>query len=100
VDTRALHLEQLPAYEAAREVSPEAGAGSRTLATPAGVVRLVDVEDATTTAATPVTSPTAPETTEEAFPPPDEPPPGYEETQAQAVGLELDQRLREEAARR
>jgi len=31
--------------------------------------------------------------------PPNEPPPGYEEAQAQAVGIDLDQRLREEAER-
>ena len=30
---------------------------------------------------------------------PDEPPPGYEEAQAQAVGIDLEQRLREEAQR-
>jgi hypothetical protein len=39
------------------------------------------------------------ETSPPNFTAPDDPPPGYEEAQAQAVGIDLDQRLREAAER-
>ncbi|KAL3423640.1 ww-domain ligand protein [Phlyctema vagabunda] len=84
LDLTDVHLEQLPAYEAgapeprAQEpVTPRdsgvEGVGSRTESQPPK---------------------------EESFSAPDEPPPGYEEAQVQAVGIDLDQRLREEAESR
>lgn len=97
-DLAGVHLEQLPAYEAAREVNGNDEAP------------LIDVHsgEAPTTreghqgnrepraAAAPSSS--SKEENQD-FAPPDEPPPGYEEAQAQAVGIDLDQRLREDAER-
>ncbi|OBT39442.1 hypothetical protein VE00_09835 [Pseudogymnoascus sp. WSF 3629] len=74
-----LHLEQLPAYEPAATVAPGAGAADE--------VRRGDVVDGGQRA----------EGESAAAVQPDEPPPGYEEAQAQAVGIDLDQRLRRRA---
>jgi WW domain-binding protein 2 len=92
-DLAHVHLEQLPAYEPqqaprvepAEERDPVSPvhpdgqgrntAGLRNQPTPEEEVSTPPVE------------------------PPNEPPPGYEEAQAQAVGIDLDQRLREEAER-
>jgi hypothetical protein len=74
-----LHLEQLPAYEPAATVAPGAGAADE--------VRRGDVVDGGQRA----------EGESAAAAQPDEPPPGYEEAQAQAVGIDLDQRLRRRA---
>lgn len=74
---QGLHLEQLPAYEpAAAAPGSVAAAGAREASQVDGQAR------------------TEPES---AAAPPNEPPPGYEEAQAQAVGIDLDQRLRRRA---
>lgn len=91
------HLEQLPAYEPTREavntqqpeeLSPQPGSARPLVPTArdSGVAGLH-------------ASPPA-KSQEEVFSPPNEPPPGYEEAQAQAVGIHLDQTLREEAERK
>lgn len=88
-------LEQLPAYEPApRRVESEdegltilSPIPTRPQARDSGVDGLRGPTE---------TSPPKPEGN---FTAPDEPPPGYEEAQAQAVGIELDQRLREAAER-
>ena len=88
-------LEQLPAYEPApRQVESEdegptilSPIPTRPQARDSGVDDLRGPAE---------TSPPKPE---ENFTAPDEPPPGYEEAQAQAVGIDLDQRLREAAER-
>lgn len=83
-------LEQLPAYEPAREVESE-DEGPRILSP---VPTRPHVRDSGAEA---LREPT--ETSPPNFTAPDEPPPGYEEAQAQAVGIDLDQRLREAAER-
>lgn len=76
-----MHLEQLPAYEPAREVEDDE---SRILSP-------IPVRPSrTNTGEVPSVVPPAP----------DEAPPGYEEAQIQAVSSDLEQRLREEAERR
>ncbi|RDW94455.1 hypothetical protein BP5796_00218 [Coleophoma crateriformis] len=82
VDLANVHLEQLPAYEPAREVD-----GTDGIAEPRDSgVHGVNAEENQ-----------APKPEE--FTAPDEPPPGYEEAQVQAVGIDLEQRLRSEAER-
>lgn len=76
---QGLHLEQLPAYEPAA-ATPAAGTG-------AGPAREGQEQVDGQARADP----------ESTGAPPDEPPPGYEEAQAQAVGIDLDQRLRRRA---
>lgn len=74
---QGLHLEQLPAYEpAAATPGSGAAAGAREAPQADGQARAEP---------------------ESAAGQPDEPPPGYEEAQAQAVGIDLDQRLRRRA---
>ncbi|KFY73341.1 hypothetical protein V499_06570 [Pseudogymnoascus sp. VKM F-103] len=80
---QGLHLEQLPAYEPAAATAVAPG----TEAAAADEVRRASVVDGQTTA----------EPESAAAQQPDEPPPGYEEAQAQAVGIDLDQRLRRRA---
>jgi len=84
-----VHLEQLPAYEAPANTSREADEPRILSPVP---VRPAAVSAPTVGAETitPVVNPPAP----------DEPPPGYEEAQVQAVGIDLEQRLRDEAERR
>jgi len=92
VDLTGVHLEQLPAYEPAREITDGEHADERGLASPhQSVIRDSGVSG--------VRAPSPPKAEEEVFTPPNEPPPGYEEAQVQAVGIDLDQRLREEAER-
>jgi len=88
-------LEQLPAYEPAREVEREEEDGPRILS-PTPVRPQVNGSIATipSTATTNMPPPSS-----AGFAAPDEPPPGYEEAQVQAVGIDLDQRLREEPQR-
>ncbi|OBT63688.1 hypothetical protein VE03_06176 [Pseudogymnoascus sp. 23342-1-I1] len=74
---QGLHLEQLPAYE------PAAGNPGSGVAAGAREAPQVDAQ--------------ARAEPESAAAQPDEPPPGYEEAQAQAVGIDLDQRLRRRA---
>lgn len=85
-----VHLEQLPAYEPAREVVED---------DEPRILSPVPVRPSrTNTGDIPIE--TTSEVTSVAPPAPDEPPPGYEEAQVQAVTDDLDQRLREEAERR
>jgi len=79
-DLANIDLEQLPAYEAARELPGDEAASAAAVARESEPSRNTDRD--------------------EGFQPPIEPPPGYEEAQVQAVGIDLDQRLREEAERR
>lgn len=90
IDLANVHLEQLPAYEAPRQV-PEDDGPTILSPVPLRPGRESELEGVTS----PLTSSANPE------PPiaPDEPPPGYEEVQAQAVRLDLDQRLGQEAQR-
>lgn len=81
VDLANMDLEQLPAYEPAREVTDEAP--------------VVAQDSGVTSIRTPTGSSPRPEN----FTAPDEAPPDYEEAQAQAVSVDLDQRLREQAER-
>ncbi|CZR57033.1 uncharacterized protein PAC_06922 [Phialocephala subalpina] len=92
VDLANVHLEQLPAYEPAREVAPEDD--EPTILSPIPTRPGRDSGVGGVRSSTERNSP-KPET----FSAPDEPPPGYEEAQAQAVGVDLDRRLREEAER-
>ncbi|CZS95975.1 uncharacterized protein RAG0_05453 [Rhynchosporium agropyri] len=90
IDLANVHLEQLPAYEANREVEDE---GPRILSPiPTRPARDSGVEGVRSPIASAMPKP-APSTA------PDEPPPDYEEAQAQAVSEDLDQRLRREAER-
>jgi hypothetical protein len=85
-------LEQLPAYEPAQEVESE-DEGPRILSPIPTRPQARDSGAADALQNRTETSP--PNFTAN----PDEPPPGYEEAQAQAVGIDLDQRLREVAER-
>lgn len=92
VDMTNVHLEQLPAYEPAREVEPEEDGPTILSPIPTRPGRDSGIDG--------VRSPTereSPKTEQSSAP--DEPPPGYEEAQAQAVTADLDRRLREEAHR-
>jgi WW domain-binding protein 2 len=95
-DLAAVHLEQLPAYEPVSEPPTPTVADGRDpnpLESPvmgdSGVAGM--------------RGPDAPKLEEDEsharIEPPNEPPPGYEEAQAQAVSLDFDRRLREEAER-
>jgi len=85
-------LEQLPAYEPApRQVESE----GPTILSPIPTRPQVRDSGVDGPRSSTETSPPKPED----FTAPDEPPPGYEEAQAQAVGIDLDQRLREAAER-
>jgi WW domain-binding protein 2 len=93
-DLAGVHLEQLPAYEPPPQASSTEGAEERDPMSPihpagrdsnvAGLRGQPKAEE---------------EVSMPPLEPPNEPPPGYEEAQAQAVGIDLDQRLREEAER-
>lgn len=88
-------MEQLPAYEAAREVEAEPENDGPTILSP------IPTRPGRDSGVDGVRSPIETESPKpEQFSAPDEPPPGYEEAQAQAVGVDLDRRLREEAERR
>lgn len=88
IDLANVHLEQLPAYEAPREVQDE----GPTILSP------VPVRPGRDSGVDGVRSPlTNSSPKPERSVAPDEPPPGYEEAQAQAVGADLDRRLRQEA---
>jgi hypothetical protein len=86
VDLANVHLEQLPAYEAAQEVQDE----GPTILSP------VPVRPGTESAVRRRSHTSPPP---QVFAAPDEPPPGYEEAQAQAVSSGLDERLRAVAER-
>ncbi len=91
VDLANVHLEQLPAYEPAREIMPEDDGPTILSPIPTRPGRDSGVDG--------VRSPTERSSPKPEQFAPDEPPPGYEEAQAQAVGVDLDRRLREEAER-
>jgi WW domain-binding protein 2 len=93
VDLANVHLEQLPAYEPAREVEREEE--ERVILSPIPV-RPGEARDSGVAGVRSLND-ESPKPEERGTP--DEPPPGYEETQAQAVGAELEQRLRAEAER-
>jgi hypothetical protein len=91
VNLNNVHLDQLPAYQAAEELEEEDGppilspVGIRPPETNSGVLAVPN-SNGGTHVETPVATP-------------DEPPPGYEEAQAQAVDIALDRTVREEAER-
>jgi WW domain-binding protein 2 len=94
VDLASVHLEQLPAYEPPPRAPGGEPAEERDPVSPvqpagrdSGVAGLRGQSKPEEDVSTPPIEP------------PNEPPPGYEEAQAQAVGIDLDQRLREEAER-
>lgn len=84
IDMNNVHLDQLPAYEAT---------GTTTVSRDVPSDFAIDTT-LTTSSAAPTTAMDGSADTTAA---PNEPPPGYEETQMQAVGIDLDRRLREEA---
>lgn len=86
-------LEQLPAYEPTRDVEHQDDAP--TILSPIPVRPLARESGVDGVGSPREPSPPKPEQ----FTAPDEPPPGYEEAQAQAVGVDLDQRLRDAAER-
>jgi hypothetical protein len=92
LDLANVHLEQLPAYEAAREVEEE----EPVILSPIPV-RPGEARDSGVAGVRSVDAEESPKPQQHITP--DEPPPGYEETQAQAVGAELEQRLTAEAER-
>lgn len=94
MDLANVHLEQLPAYEPAREIEREEE--ERVILSPIPV-RPGEASDSGVACVRSLDggSPKPEEPTA-----PDEPPPGYEETQTQAVGAALEERLRAEAERR
>lgn len=98
VDYSNIDLEQLPAYEPAREISDNENADERGLAS--SFSSSVNHPAANDSGVSGMRSDTIPKPAEASFEPPNDPPPGYEEAQFQAVGIDLDQRLRDEAERR
>lgn len=93
-DLANIHLEQLPAYEPPPQVQSAEPVEEPGLASP-GQHIIRDNGGASWNNSN-QTKPEIDASTPHAEPP-NEPPPGYEEAQAQAVGIDLDQRLREEA---
>jgi len=96
VDYSNIDLEQLPAYEPAREISDNEYADERGLPSPASSRINPPARDSGVSGVRPEAAPKLAEAPLEA---PNDPPPGYEEAQFQAVGIDLDQRLRDEAER-
>jgi hypothetical protein len=92
MDLANVHLEQLPAYEPAREIELEDDGPTILSPIPTRPGRDSGIDG--------VRSPSesdSPKTEQSSAP--DEPPPGYEEAQAQAVSVDLERRLREEVER-
>jgi len=87
-----VNLEQLPAYEPPARRADGAGEGASAASPTYPPARDSGVAG--------VRSPSVSPPKEEEFATPDEPPPGYEEAQIQAVGIDLDERLRAEAESR
>lgn len=90
VDLAGVHLDQLPAYEA--ESGPGTGVTS-----PQAQISPIMASSEFENEVTGIQTPSTPEAIQQTFTPPDEPPPGYEEAQFQAVGIDLDRRLRDDA---
>lgn len=91
-----VHLEQLPAYEPALQPAQPV---VREVAEPAILSPIPRRPSEIVPGAGGARSLTENSPREHQGPAPDEPPPGYEEAQMQAVEVELDRRLREEAGR-
>ena len=91
-------LEQLPAYEPATSAARQVESEDEGPAILSPIPTRPQVRDSGVDGLRSPTE-TSPPKPEENFTAPDEPPPGYEEAQAQAVGIDLDQRLREAAER-
>ncbi|PSS13205.1 hypothetical protein M430DRAFT_36317 [Amorphotheca resinae ATCC 22711] len=87
VDLANVHLEQLPAYEPAQEVGRQ---DSEPVILSPRPVRPTEIDSG----APGVRGLDESSHSAMSVPGPDEPPPGYEEAQAQAVSIDLDQRLR------
>ncbi len=94
VDLARVHLEQLPAYEPAPRSPGAEAEEEQDLVSPIHPAGLIS--GVTSLRGQPKPAEEVPTPPVE---PPSEPPPGYEEAQAQAVGIDLDERLREEAER-
>lgn len=90
VDLGNVHLEQLPAYEPAREVESE---DEPVILSPRPV-RPGEARDSAVAGVRSLNGDEPPKP--EGHATPDEPPPGYEETQALAVGAVPEQRFRSE----
>jgi WW domain-binding protein 2 len=92
-DLAGVHLEQLPAYEPSQQAPGVEPAEDQVPVSPVHPAGRDNVGG--------LRSQPRPEEEVSTPPvePPNEPPPGYEEAQVQAVGIDLDQRLREEAER-
>ena len=91
LDLATVNLEQLPAYEPVREVEDDQPA----ILSPVPIRPPRDTDGRGMRSQVDTSSPRP-----EARVLPDEPPPGYEEAQTQAVNIDLDQRLRHEAEMR
>jgi len=91
-----VHLEQLPAYEPARGSEPQAEEPA--ILSP--IPRRPTAERGPDIVSTESLIDTSSREEQAPVPAPDEPPPDYEEAQVQAVGVDLDQRLREVSERR
>ncbi len=91
-DLSGVDLEQLPAYEPPPDAPNGQATNQTCLPSPGSTI----TRDSGVSGVRPESSP---KEESEVFTPPNEPPPGYEEAYVQAVGIDLDQRLREEAER-
>jgi hypothetical protein len=92
-DLAGVHLEQLPAYEPSQQAT---GVEPGEDQVPVSPVHPVGRDSSIAGLRS---QPRSEEVSTPPVEPPNEPPPGYEEAQVQAVGIDLDQRLREEAER-
>jgi len=91
-DLSRIDLEQLPAYEPPPEALNSQPTHQQGPPSPDHTI----ARDSGVSGVRPESSP---KEEGEVFTPPNEPPPGYEEAYVQAVDIDLDQRLREEAER-
>lgn len=96
-DLSNVDLEQLPAYEPSADVQVE---GNRVEEEDDGPLILSPIPTRPGQIPAEVRTGEPPSASANAVPAPDEPPPGYEEAQAQAIGDDLEQRLRREVERR
>jgi hypothetical protein len=93
VNMANVDLEQLPAYEPSDGPQPTRAADREQSSSPSPTQSAVR-DSAVSGMTSPMQKPE-----DESFTTPSEPPPDYEETQVQAVGQNLEDRLREEANR-
>jgi len=99
VDWERVHLEDLPAYEAAGTQLGSAASASATESIPSSPLQRNGSVGFETAARRPSSDPNAPPR-EETFPTPVEPPPGYEEVQRGSIVEELERRIRSGEAER